>query len=91
MNVRTILGRLLEALILAGLAGAVAYGITTLLAPPSISAKLVSAIVAGISAFAWLSPTAILNSEQPEENKWSAPDIYYDTTFGAHKDEGWHD
>lgn len=54
------LGRVFEALILASFAAMVAYGLTAWLAPPSVSAKLVAAVVGSITALGILAPSAIL-------------------------------
>lgn len=93
MNVRTVLGRLLEALMLAGLAGAIAYGITAWLAPPSVSAKLVGFVVAGIVAVVVLMPVTVTNALQSRGGGThiDRADSYCDLTVFLTKEEGWKD
>lgn len=88
MNVRAILVGLFEALILAGFAGAVGYGITDWLAPPSVSAGIVATIAAGIAALFTLAPTAILGAvRQHLERRSATPATYYDFSFDLTKED----
>lgn len=92
MNHHPIQRRLLTAIAAAAGSGGIAYGLTAWLAPPSVSANWVAAIVAAITALAILAPVQVLRAlTGSERGQSSKPDSYYDASFSIHKDEGWND
>lgn len=84
--------RLIEAVLLSALAGGIAYGLATWIAPPSVSASLVALVIAGIVALATLAPAALLRAlEQKQDQTSSTSDTYYDFSIDLKKEEGWKD
>lgn len=92
MRVRTVRARLLEGLILAGLAGAVALGLAAWLTPAGISPIWAAVIVSSAGALAILIPPVIRPPQARNGvNSTSTPNTYYDYGSSVDKDEGWGD
>jgi hypothetical protein len=89
MTIRAVSGRLLEMLILAGIAAAVTYGITAWLEPPGVSPRFAAAAVGGVAALVTVLPAGLLNVWRQREESSPSLDTYYDYNSSADKDESW--
>lgn len=89
MRIRMVRARLLEALILAGLAGAVVLGLTAWLNPAGISPIWAAVIVSSASALAILISVILPPRGRNRVNSPSTPDTYYDYGSSVDKDESW--